>query len=599
MGQFLAYSLQSAICLALFYLFFKVLLSRDTFHRFNRIALLGVLALSLIMPLIAIPLVSAFATNEVTVTISELSAEIISDEANAAIIDESAAEKGNIYLSWLLVVYLTGCAICFLYTAISIISILYIIKTGKRINKGKGPNIIISKAKNIHPFSWMKYIILSQDDYNEAGDTIIAHEKAHISLHHTYDLIIAQVCIITQWFNPAIWLLYQELQNIHEYEADDKVLSRGIDARQYQLLLIKKAVGTRLYSMANSFNHSNLKKRITMMLQKKSNSWARLKYSYVLPLAVITVTAIASPEISEQFEEISNAKISHFALETSTNDVKKLPVESETPEFPVLPVESSDAKYDSPALIELQANTEDSTYVFNSVEDMPAFPGGNAALLKYIADKIIYPENVKKEKIDGRVNCQFVVNTDGSVSDVIVLRSLHPELDKEAVRVLSALPKFKPGKDKGEVVRVRYSVPVRFGPKEAGTQPTQPAQQTKQASTTKPKVDPNDPTLYITVEDMPEFPGGNTALLKYFADNIIYPEVSKVNKVEGRVNCQFVVEKDGSVSNIIIVRGIDQNLDNEAVRVLSTLPKFKPGKEKGEVVRVKYSVPVRFSLGNK
>ena len=280
MGSFFVYSLQSAICLAVFYLFFKVLLSRDTFHRFNRIALLGILVLSLIMPLFMI------AIN--TIVMPEISDEIIGADGELAVFgnintdgNTLNVEKGNIYLAILLLIYLSGCVITFIYTIISIGIIIKAIRKGKCIRTDNGIKIIISENKNLPPFSWMNYIIISHNDYDEAGETIIVHEKAHISLRHTYDLFIAQACIIVQWFNPAVWLLYQELQNIHEYEADEKVLCQGVDARQYQLLLIKKAVGTRLYSMANSFNHSNLKKRITMMLQKKSNSWARLKYAYV------------------------------------------------------------------------------------------------------------------------------------------------------------------------------------------------------------------------------------------------------------------------------------------------------------------------------
>ena len=422
MGQFFAYSLQSAICLALFYLFFKALLSRDTFHHFNRVALLGVLVLSLIAPIIAIPLTSVITKGTDSVMVSDINAEIIPDMADMGVTNESSPEAGNIYLSWLLMIYLTGCVLCLIYSTVSIIRIIRIIQKGKRVSTDKGTCIITSN-NDIHPFSWMKYIVMSQDDYSEAGDTIIIHEKAHISLRHTHDLIIAQLCIITQWFNPAIWLLYQELQNIHEYEADEKVLSQGVNARQYQLLLIKKAVGTRLYSMANSFNHSNLKKRITMMLQKKSNSWARLKYAYVLPLAAIILAACSNEEISKKIKEISDAKISHLVSETNTN-------------------------------------ADD--YVFITVEKMPEFPGGDAALLKWISENVNYPTIAAENGVQGRVNCTFVVNADGSVTDVSVVRGIDPNLDKEATRVLSKLPKFRPGEQRGKPVRVKYSVPVRF-----------------------------------------------------------------------------------------------------------------------------------------
>ena len=164
---------------------------------------------------------------------------------------------------------------------------------------------LVVHEQEIAPFSWMKYIVISRKDLEENGREILIHEAAHIRHRHSIDLLVADICIFFQWFNPGAWLLKQELQNIHEYEADETVINEGVNAKEYQLLLIKKAVGTRLYSMANSFNHSKLKKRITMMLKEKSNPWARLKYLYVLPLAAIAVTAFARPEISEKMEEIS------------------------------------------------------------------------------------------------------------------------------------------------------------------------------------------------------------------------------------------------------------------------------------------------------
>ena len=492
MGSFFAYSLQSAICLAVFYLFFKVLLSRDTFHRFNRMALLGVMILSLIIPFVTMALTSGQISDKDFAITSVISGEEIAPGEGSEYKDAGIGPK-NIYLSRLLLLYFSGCAICFIYTIISTIRIMRIIHKGKRVNTDNRVTIIItSENENNSPFSWMNYIVLSQTDYDEAGKTIIAHEKAHISLHHAYDLIIAQICIITQWFNPAIWLFYQELQYIHEYEADEKVLRQGIDARQYQLLIIKKAVGARLYSMANSFSHSNLKKRITMMLQKKSNSWARLKYTYVLPLAVTTVAAFANPEISQQFEEISSAKISHFALNTSTNEVKNLPEadisevqpSSESSET----VEVAKKEIDSPAMqpneekMEFAEVFEKNAYiqaiqqdipqkknqdsVYSTAEEKPQFPGGEAALWKWIHDNLDYPEEASKDSIHGTVLCAFIVEKDGSVSNVVITRSAHPYLDKEAARVLKKLPKFMPGKYKGEVVRIRYNVPVRFVMKE-------------------------------------------------------------------------------------------------------------------------------------
>lgn len=235
MGPFFTYALQSAICLAAFYLFYKVLLSRETFHRFNRIALLSVLALSLI-----IPLTLSYHFSGLFQTVSTNAPHLANIEIEGlfvenALLPDKDTESGNRYIAWLLLIYLAGCTICLIQTVFSIAHIFRIISKGKCINREHKIITIISDNKKISPFSWMNYIVLSQSDYDEAGTSIIAHEKAHISQRHTYDLIISRICIILQWFNPTAWLLYQEIQNIHEYEADERVIRQGIDARQYQL----------------------------------------------------------------------------------------------------------------------------------------------------------------------------------------------------------------------------------------------------------------------------------------------------------------------------------------------------------------------------
>ena len=172
---------------------------------------------------------------------------------------------------------------------------------------------LILMDQPVVPFSWMRTIVISRKDFEESGIEIMTHEMAHIKARHSIDLLISEICILFHWFNPSVWLLRQELQNIHEYEADESVLNQGVDAKRYQLLLIKKAVGAqRFTSMANSFNHSSLKKRIAMMLKQKSSPWARLKYLYVLPLAALTVVAFARPEISHELEKISSVKISEI-----------------------------------------------------------------------------------------------------------------------------------------------------------------------------------------------------------------------------------------------------------------------------------------------
>ena len=444
----------------------------------------------------------------------------------------------------------------------------------------------------------MKYIVLSEKDYAESGETILTHERAHITNLHSWDLILADLCVFFQWFNPAAWLLKQELQNIHEYEADEWVINHGIDAKKYQLLLIKKAVGTRLYSMANNLNHSNLKKRITMMIKKKSNPWACMKYLYILPLATIAVAAFARPEISNEFDEISSAKVSDLASFMKADGEKSL----ETP--PVTSLAPQDS-------------------VFQVVEEMPEFPGGMQAMMQFIASNVKYPSIAQKNGVQGRVITQFTVGKDGSITDAKVLRSVDPYLDKEALRVISAMPKWKPGKQGGKAVATRFTVPVVFRltgdePEKKSTLKIGGKEVTKIlvdgkevpigefvenypaaiSSFAEGDIHVTDATdqVFEVVEEMPEFPGGMQAMMEYLAKNIRYPAKAHEANVQGRVITQFTVGKDGAIRDAKVVRSVSPELDAEALRVISAMPNWKPGKQGGKAVATRFTVPVVFRL---
>lgn len=295
--------MKSTCCLAVFYLFYRLFLSRDTFHRFNRMALLSGIAFSVTIPFVR------FTTEEPTlVQRAMFDMEQLLQMADAPV-GETEAGDFPLGLMVLFAVYIGGCLFFtgrFLY---SVWQIVRLIHAGEVTVLEDGTRLVVTERTN-PPFSWMKYVVISRIDMEESGAEILAHERAHIKACHSLDLWLAGCCTVLHWFNPAAWLLKQELQNVHEYEADEQVIAHGVDARHYQLLLIKKAVGSqRFTSMANSFNHSKLKNRITMMLKQKSNPWARLKFLYVLPLAAVTVVAFARPEISRQLEMIADVEL--------------------------------------------------------------------------------------------------------------------------------------------------------------------------------------------------------------------------------------------------------------------------------------------------
>ena len=317
MGTFFVYILKTSICLTGFYLFYRLLLSKETFHRFNRVALLGILLLSQLIPFCEITVPEESEVQQTLLTIEQILT--LADHVPQTEV-EVLPSSIPLWLPVLLCIYLLGILFFLGRNLYSLSHMLRLLHGGRQEKLEKGITLIIHD-KNIAPFSWMKYVVISEKDLQENGKEILIHEMAHVHNRHSIDLLISDICIIFQWFNPTSWLLKQELQNIHEYEADETVIRQGVNAKQYQLLLIKKAVGTRLYSMANSFNHSKLKKRITMMLKEKSSPWARMKYLYVLPVAAITLTAFARPEISNELNEISTIKVNDI---TSILDAKEV-----------------------------------------------------------------------------------------------------------------------------------------------------------------------------------------------------------------------------------------------------------------------------------
>ncbi|HJF91905.1 MAG TPA: TonB family protein [Mediterranea massiliensis] len=440
MGTFLVYILKSAACLAVFYLFYKLLMSRDTFHRFNRFALLGLLVLSSVLPLVEVSVNRPAPVHETMLTLEQLL--LLADvQAEGEVVSQPTTA---LWVRVSLLVYLAGIIFFAVRNLWSLGRLAVLLRRGRLEQladwlPGRAENVrLVVHNHGIAPFSWMRYIVLSRKDLEENGREILIHELAHIRNRHSWDLLLADICIFVQWFNPAAWLLKQELQTLHEYEADDTVLREGVDAKKYQMLLIKKAVGTRLYSMANSFNHSSLKKRITMMLKEKSNPWARVKYLYVLPLAALAVSAFARPEVSAVADELSSAKVNDLVASMKTNQVET-------------------------ASVAVKDTLTPDESVFEVVEQMPEFPdGGMAGLMEYFKKNLRYPEEAKKAGTQGRVVVQFLINKNGAISDASVLRSVDRLLDAEAVRLVRSMPKWKPGMQKGKEVTVKYTVPVLF-----------------------------------------------------------------------------------------------------------------------------------------
>ena len=281
--EFVIYELKAAVLLAVFYMFYRLLLSRDTFHRFNRVMLLVISLLSLILPLC-----------EITVhrTVDIPAWLLTMQESRSATVVEEAVNGTGGWETAAVSLYIAGVMAVLAHTGFAVADVLRIILRGRRIPQEDGVVIVVTD-RDTAPFSWMKYIVFCESDFRAGHEAILRHEKAHVRMRHSWDLLFTDIVTAFQWFNPAVWMLRADLRALHEFEADDFVLRSGADAREYQYLLIRKAVGASGNSITNSFSHSTLKNRITMMLRKRSSSWGALKALYLVPLVGLSLAATA------------------------------------------------------------------------------------------------------------------------------------------------------------------------------------------------------------------------------------------------------------------------------------------------------------------
>lgn len=426
----LIYLLKSAILLALLYGSFALLLSRETFHRFNRLALLSVLVASLVLPAVQLSLNMPTWLN-FSDSPSVLSDGVV-DFADASMLPSehltpslTERTRGEYVIIFLTVVYLIGVLASLSLFVVQLFRFWRETKSGVR-TKDEWGNTVIIRGGDFAPYSFFHYIIISAADYERLREPILVHEQAHIRLGHSWDLMLLQLVSVVQWFNPFVYLLGRDLKAVHEYEADSTVLQLGIDAKTYQLLLVTKAVAGRLQTIGNNLSHHSLKKRITMMHKKNSNRWLMTK-GVILPiLMAMAVVAFAKQK---------------------TETVPLLTVEEATVS---LGYKDTTPVYD------------DKDKIHYIVDKNAQFPGGDEACHQWLAKNLKYPEEAVKNKVQGRVFVQFVVEKDGTITQAEVKRSPNDLLSEEALRVVKLMPKWEPGKVGGKPVRSVFNLPVFF-----------------------------------------------------------------------------------------------------------------------------------------
>ena len=457
MLDFLTYDLKVAVLIAVFYMFYRLLLARETFHRVNRIVLLLTALASFVLPLCVI-------TMHRTV---EMNASVLVEGGMWHVErDMSDAEYSlsSLLLPLASILFIIGVVATFAHTLWSVFRILSLIKHSEQHPQDDGTILCVTGNADLAPFSWMHYIVMNRSDYETRDAAILAHERGHIRLHHSWDVLLVDVLTALQWFNPAIWMLRSDLRAIHEYEADGAVLSQGINARQYQYLLITKAGGIGGYSLANGITHSALKNRINMMLHTKSPRRSLLKLLALVPIVGVTlahnaetVTDVVYKNDEPQKQVPVKKGKKNATIKTGGNqDIQIIETVVDEEDQKKTETEKQDAFKAEGTFI---PNDEPA---FDVVEEMPQFPGGAPALLEFLSKNIRYPKEAFESNVQGRVLATFVVEKDGSISETKVVKAVDPMLDEEAIRVLNSMPNWTPGKQSGKAVRVKYTVPINF-----------------------------------------------------------------------------------------------------------------------------------------
>ena len=457
MTNFLIYDAKVAVLIIVFYMFYRLMLSRETFHRVNRVVLLLTAVASFVLPLCVITLHKTVRMEAVPmVSVGDLQMEV-------------AADAGPVWWQMLLpLIFIIGVMVTLGHTLTSILKVWLLIRRSEQHPQPDGTIVCVTGNAEVSPFSWMHYIVMNRSDYEEHNAAILAHERGHIRLRHSWDLLLVDLLTAIQWFNPAMWMLRQDLRAIHEYEADGEVLSQGINARQYQYLLISKASGIGGYSIANGISHSTLKNRINMMLHKKSERSSLLKLLALIPIVGLalalnarTVTDYVYDEPQKQQpvkkgKKAGTIKVNGQEIKVvEQDDIVTMEGEVDQDMTPDIQ-DTKSVDMPNGMVVDTQERA------FDVVEQMPEFPGGPKALMDYLMENVKYPKTAFDADIQGRVIAQFVVDKEGTVKDAHVVKSVDPALDAEALRVINNMPKWRPGRQNGKVVNVKYTIPVNF-----------------------------------------------------------------------------------------------------------------------------------------
>ena len=604
MSAVLLYSIKSAIVLTMLYLPYMLMLRRESFFRFNRMVLLSILLLSLVLPLCNIPWMSLDhqpVVQAAQLQMLELGIPVhVLPEVQVIASPLRGGREGSFSLFHLLTfIYIIGMAALLMARLWQIARLQFGLKRGVLWHNDEQGIRIYCHSGDVAPFSWMRNIVINEKDYDEAGREIVLHEMGHIQGRHSWDVVLLTLVQMLQWWNPLCYVLGISLRDVHEYEADNFVLEQGVSAQGYQLLLIRKAVGSGGYPFANSFNHSLTKKRITMMKKSKSNPWMKSKALYVIPVAALALSAFATPKFVAPIEE-TVTKLEGKGTENSANlqvleqemnpAAQKDMTQSSTENVILEEVKQQDTEGRPLFVLDgkiIEVSKDVNFGTMNSEEQFSSLLNINVEDI----ESITVLKNEEATKIWG----------DKGANGVIVITTKSKDDVKELVK---KLPGAEMDDDGNITVGGKSVAKIMLEDK---------------------TIFNNNDTIYNVVKERAKFPGGDEACFKFLSENVRYPKLCHEFGVQGRVIVRFVVEKDGSITHVEKVRGVGKTLSEvevtsykqehpdspeqlkagqdlgdllfgEAKRVMELMPKWEPGKDHGKVCRSMVAIPIVFEI---
>jgi len=534
--------------LVLFFGFYALLLRRETFFQLNRVYLIAACLLSFAIPLIQSSWVkNLFITKEVQYTLY-----------NGPVV------MGYNFTPTPASSLTTGQLLYGVYIAITLFLVLRLLWQLLILKKA------IEKPSPSAAYSFFKKISLGENQ--DKSGIIAEHEQVHAGQWHSVDVMIIETVMIINWFNPVVYLYRFAIKYIHEFIADRHVVQRGTDKADYALLLLNQTFNVPAHALVTPFyNHTLLKKRIMMLYKNKSTRIALAKYGLSAPLFVLMMVFTSATVNNSKAVNAINQKTETVFSTPAEDAITVIAARSEIPDETVTQ----------------QPAGKGNNKIYSQVDTQPEFPGGVEKFYNFLAKNMHYPTIDRQKKIEGRVIVQLVVEKDGSLSTIKVMRSPSETLAKEALRVMAASPRWKPGAQNGKPVRVMYTLPISFTLNNKVGLNKQPG---------KTLTIPDKNKVFTEVDNQPQFPGGVNQFFNFLAKNIRYPAVDREKKTEGRVIVQFIVEKDGHITAVKAVRGPSPTLMNEAEMVINTSPAWEPGTQNGKPVRVAYTVPISFTL---